>query len=190
MKISTALLSTLLSMSGLSTADDSPLQYFGAISARSASPIHLLPVSAAESAFWLGRETQSYCPSEVVAVCPPGNVTLFAYDVESDITGLSLAVGVPGGQLVYVAEDGALGFTQAHTGMLPPGNTNVTGFTVAEGDGLGGLSWGEGFVACPTDAGPWKIYAQRPDTPLPSEECLGFSMVTSDAEEIAAFQYV
>jgi hypothetical protein len=39
---------------------------FGVISARSASPIHLQPLNAAGSYFWLGGNAQTYSPVEGV----------------------------------------------------------------------------------------------------------------------------
>lgn len=57
------------------------------MSARSASPIHLLPMNAAGRAFWLGGRTQSYCPVQVGNACPPGNTTVIA--------GLSSMVHLP-----------------------------------------------------------------------------------------------
>jgi hypothetical protein len=45
---------------------------------RSASPIHYLQMNAAGQKFWLGGQTSSYCPGEVVQNCPPGNATVLA----------------------------------------------------------------------------------------------------------------
>ncbi|KAI9696638.1 MAG: hypothetical protein M1820_008087 [Bogoriella megaspora] len=68
---------------------------FTALSARSASPIHLQEI-VADGGFWIGKETQSYCPSTVEPNCPPGNITVF--DFPSDDGSLFLDVEVPGGQ--------------------------------------------------------------------------------------------
>lgn len=52
---------------------------FSVMSSRSASPIHLLPMNAAGSHFWLGQEASTYCPETVaqVAPCPKGQSTAF-----------------------------------------------------------------------------------------------------------------
>jgi hypothetical protein len=70
--------------------------YFGVISARSASPVHLLSLTANGGKFYLGGETSSYCPPQVGETCNdlPGNYTVFAGGSGT----LSLAVVVPGGQ--------------------------------------------------------------------------------------------
>ena len=70
--------------------------YFGVISARSASPVHLLPLTANGGKFYLGGDSSSYCPPQVGETCNeyPGNYTVFA----GGNGGLSLGVIVPGGQ--------------------------------------------------------------------------------------------
>lgn len=167
----------------------STIQYFGAISARSASPIHLQEINAAGTNFWIGKETASYCPLTDSADCPAGNTTVFADDTASNSTTLSMAVEVPGGQQVYVAPCGALSYTVAHSADIPEGSI-VTGFIKSEGSSFGYLSWGSGFVACPqnTTEGPWKVYAQREGVTLPSD-CLGFDMLTANVTEIGAWEY-
>lgn len=82
-------------------------QYFGVIAARSASPIHLQPLSASGEQIWIGKKTAAYCPKEVVGKnCPPGKETNFA---GGDGT-LGMGTLVPGGQQVYIDhETGALG---------------------------------------------------------------------------------
>ena len=71
--------------------------YFTAISARSASPVHLLPLNAIGGKFYLGGTPSSYCPKVVgQSVCDryPGNATVLA----GGFGTLSLGVVVPGGQ--------------------------------------------------------------------------------------------
>ena len=48
------------------------------IAAHSASPIHLSPVNAAGQAFWIGKDTSSYCPLTPSSNCPPGNETVIS----------------------------------------------------------------------------------------------------------------
>lgn len=44
---------------------------FGVTAARSGSPIHFLPLTAAGSKFWLGGKSQTYCP-DIVPNCAQG----------------------------------------------------------------------------------------------------------------------
>lgn len=89
---SAATLSALLAAAAAQTT------YFGVISARSASPIHLLPLQANGGKFFLGGTASGYCPAESVGeeTCAalPGNETTFS---GGDVS-LDLGVVVPGGQ--------------------------------------------------------------------------------------------
>lgn len=58
------------------TTDANPA--FGVMAVRSGSPIHYSQLNAAGQKFWLGGQTSSYCPTEVVKNCPPGNQTVLA----------------------------------------------------------------------------------------------------------------
>lgn len=57
---------------------------FTVTSSRSASPIHLLPMNAANGSFWLGEKASTYCPSTVsnVAPCPKGDTTQIVVGAE------------------------------------------------------------------------------------------------------------
>jgi hypothetical protein len=103
-----------------------PTGYFGVISSRSASPIHLQSLTARGGKFYLGGgPPSSYCPPNIGAEnCPPGNTTVLAGGQST----LSLGVVVPGGQQVYVGPDGALSYTIAHSAAIPEGS-DVTGFS-------------------------------------------------------------
>lgn len=48
----------------------------GLIATRSASPVHLQSINASGQAFWIGKETASFCPAEIVKPCPPGEYTV------------------------------------------------------------------------------------------------------------------
>ena len=94
----------LASLASSATASE----FFGVIAARSASPIHLQPLSAAGQHIWIGKKTAAYCPKASVGAknCPPGKETNFAGGQGS----LAMGAEVPGGQLVYInKETGALG---------------------------------------------------------------------------------
>lgn len=153
--------------------------YFGVISARSASPVHLLPLTARGGKFYLGGSggPSSYCPPNLPAgSCPPGNETVFA---GGDGT-LSLGVVVPGGQQVYVAPDGSLSYTQAHSAAIPAGSiVDQFSRTAPGSNNLGTLSFETGFVACPVGAADqgYQVYGQTQSFEA-SSDCLGFSALT------------
>lgn len=154
--------------------------YFGVISSRSASPIHLQPLTARGGKFYLGAgPPSSYCPAETIgaANCPPGNTTVFA---GGDKT-LSLGVVVPGGQQVYVAADGALSYTTAHSAYIPAGSIvdQFSKTAPSNGNSFGYLNFETGFVACPVGgAGAgYQVYGQTQNFEA-SSDCLGFSALT------------
>lgn len=152
--------------------------YFGVISSRSASPIHLLPLTARGGKFYLGGPgPSSYCPPNLPAgSCPPGNSTVFA---GGDGT-LSLGVVVPGGQQVYVAPDASLSYTVAHSAAIPVGSIIDQFSKTAPGsNNLGSLSFETGFVACPVGAADqgYQVFGQTLDFEA-SSDCLGFSALT------------
>jgi hypothetical protein len=153
--------------------------YFGVISSRSASPIHLLSLTARGGKFYLGGGApSSYCPTESVGAenCPAGNTTVLA---GGDST-LSLGVVVPGGQQVYVAADGSLSYTGAHSAYIPEGSV-IDGFSREEPEGgadFGHLNFEGGFVACSAGEGQgYQVYGATDDAEL-ADDCLGFSALT------------
>lgn len=159
---------------------------FALISIHSGDPdVHLRPITASDFKLWLGKPTASYCPSDVVPDCPSGNSTSFA----SGDGGLSMNVEVPGGQLVYVATDGTVGYTQAHSGSVPAGAI-TTGFEYtppAPEGSVGTLSGpGKGFVACPT-AGVYQIKAALEG--VDTSACTGIAAGALPVEGVGAWQY-
>lgn len=203
MLTSTILLSSLLPLalsSPITPRDDvyTPPVVFGVIAARSASPIHFQAVNASGQAFWIGKNSATYCPDIPQFECPPDPGTVFAAGGE----GASLDTVVPGGQQVYVAPTGALSYTRPHSGYIPPGsavgtfNATLTqsggpiGFFTFEG--LGATGW----LACPvTKNGPYQVFADikgLKDKDVPGhhkDKCLGFSMITSPFTGQAAWEY-
>jgi hypothetical protein len=157
-----------------------PTGYFGVISARSASPVHLLPLQARGGKFYLGGgPPSSYCPVEVVGdACPPGNTTVL---VGGDKT-LSLGVVVPGGQEVYIGPDGAMSYTVAHSVFVPEGSVRDQWSREAPAtptQGFGYLNFETGFVACPSagNATDYQVFGQV-DSATFGPDCLGFNMLT------------
>lgn len=81
---------------------------------------------------------------------------------------------------MYVAPDGTLSYTQAHSVYVPEGSV-TTGWSIVpwhpEND-LGTLSFEGGLIACPSNASlQWQVYGQIADFTAPSAECLGFGAV-------------
>lgn len=193
---------------------------FTVISARSASPVHLLPMNAAGTYFYLGGKPSTYCPEAVsqVAPCPSGNVTAFAGNggalvcisnnppprvntQESKLTG-NQDVSVPGGQAIYVDSNGALRFTQPHSASMGQGSsTGPFQYTPgsSSGNGLGQYAYkgqgASGFVACPTDDNKYQVFAGLANITAPkgdASDCLGFSALTSvyQGNGTAAWEYI
>jgi hypothetical protein len=61
---------------------------FGVTAARSGSPIHFLPLTAAGSKFWLGGKSQTYCP-DVVPNCAQGTNDTIIYAQNALVCHLS-----------------------------------------------------------------------------------------------------
>ncbi|KAL6707849.1 hypothetical protein ACN47E_003749 [Coniothyrium glycines] len=164
--------------------------YFGVMSARSASPIHFQTLNARGGKFYLGGPgPSSYCPvAQVGDACPPGNTTVLA---GGDRT-LALGVIVPGGQRVYVAPDGALSYTQAHSAYIPTGSI-VDQFSreaPAAGQSFGYLNFETGFVACPAagEGQGYQVFGQV-DGGNFGDGCLGFNALTVATDKAGAWQY-
>ncbi|KAI4160747.1 MAG: hypothetical protein LQ342_005460 [Letrouitia transgressa] len=165
---------------------------FGLIALRSASPIHFGSIDASGYAFYIGKETVSYCPEQVGDACPPGNQTIITY-----FNGTaSMDVLVPGGQRVFVAPNGALGYTVPHSSAIPEGaltegfvyeppqSENTVGYFSFTGCGA------TGFLACPCgqEPGVYQIFANVRGAHL-GNDCLGFNAGTYGYEGIAAWEY-
>jgi hypothetical protein len=175
----TALVSAVSAQAPAPPAAPVPTGYFSVISARSASPIHLLPLQARGGKFYLGgAPPSSYCPVEVVGdACPPGNTTVL---VGGDKT-LSMGVVVPGGQEVYIGPDGAMSYTIAHSVFVPEGSVRDQWSREAPAtptQAFGYLHFETGFVACPSagNATDYQVFGQVDGAKF-GPECLGFNML-------------
>lgn len=157
---------------------------FAAIASRSGSRIHLETVNARDQGFWLGRQTSSDCATNK-AWCAPGNETTFNGGDDT----LSMSVQVPGGQHVYIAPGGALGFTQPHSPLAPRGSL-MTGFKKTRGRLFGGLSCGAGFYACPEDSRKrtWQVYVNA--NGFVRNDCLSFDVLTVNTTGVGAWEYM
>ncbi|KAI0192776.1 hypothetical protein F4808DRAFT_442742 [Astrocystis sublimbata] len=102
-------------------------------------------INASGGKFYISETASTYCPEGTEGLdCADyaGTGTTFAV---SGATTLSLDVTVPGGQQVYVAPDGALSYTQAHSAAIPADSVLI-GFSRLENGNL--KSEGRQFFLC------------------------------------------
>lgn len=164
-----------------SAASSAPTGAFGGVAIHSGSDIQYAAVNAAGSQLWLNKDSATYCPSSVVESC--SNTTTTQFRGGSD--QLSLDTVVPGGQQVYVAADGTVGFTIAHSASIPDGASR-TGFSIVD-DGLHLQFQNNDFIACPKDDA-YEVFAAALKTDA-SDDCLGFSFRIAESSAPAAWQY-
>lgn len=113
---------------------------------------------------------------------------------------------VPGGQMIYMAPTGALGYTQAHSSYVPPGSiycplifkeTAIPGLSCVSID-----SWkSHGLMACPlqgywtNNATEWQVFMNGPSATVPNgapSSCVPFETLAFDVDigsSFAAWQY-
>jgi hypothetical protein len=146
--------------------------------------VNLREVNASGQRFYLNKATTTFCPKGMPKVgcsqsrfplklfCPllflifmfsDGNATVFASNGSGT---LFLYAAVPGGQQVYVASGGALGYTVAHSGNVPQDSQRATfNYTPQENmNGVGTLTFDkQDFAACLTgNEGEYQVYAWIP----------------------------
>ncbi|OOQ90322.1 hypothetical protein PEBR_06331 [Penicillium brasilianum] len=182
---------------------------FGVTAARSGSPIHFLPLTAAGSKFWLGGKSQTYCP-DVVPNCAKGTNDTIIYAQNA------LDVVVPGGQSIYVDRNGALSFTTPHSAYIPPGSSQGP-FKYTPGQSFGTWTYtgqgASGFMACPAPANStvaarhirrqapsaanrWQVFAALQNATVPTgnvDDCLGFEAMAiglNISSEHLAWEYI
>ena len=108
---------------------------------------------------------------------------------------------VPGGQQVYAAPDGSIGYTHPHSVVVPSGSV-LCPFTYRkqDGDEFGTISTSvfgaRGLMACPTESGDWQVFAALRNATVPQgdiNECVRFMGVTETYSEgnaqFAAYEY-
>ncbi|KAI0542733.1 hypothetical protein GGR58DRAFT_496839 [Xylaria digitata] len=94
-------------------------------------------INASGGKFYVNRNTSTYCPDGVSGLdCSAYSGTGTTFVIGNGTTTMSLDVSVPGGQQVYVAPDGSLSYTQAHSAAMPPGSL-VTGFSRERSEAFG-----------------------------------------------------
>ncbi|KAI1111880.1 hypothetical protein F5Y14DRAFT_442982 [Nemania sp. NC0429] len=151
-------------------------------------------INASGGKFYLNRDTSTYCPAGVQGL----NCSLFAGTATTLVIGdgsttMSLEVTVPGGQQVYIAPDGSLSYTQAHSAYIPTGST-VNGFSRFTSTAFAAptllYSAGRSWYLCPVTEGPpreraYQVFA----TSETIEGCLDMVIRTADAPAGQVWQY-
>ncbi|KAI0405952.1 hypothetical protein F4802DRAFT_613900 [Xylaria palmicola] len=136
------------------------------------------PIHASGLKFYMNRNTSTYCPDGVSGLdCSQYAGTGTTLAIGEGSTTMGLEVTVPGGQQgkhprfrttppppfrhpwrqhVYVAPDGALSYTQAHSASMPAGS-ETTGFSRERSESFGApvylYSAGRGWYLCPVTEG-------------------------------------
>ncbi|KAI4730988.1 hypothetical protein E4T49_01407 [Aureobasidium sp. EXF-10728] len=155
---------------------------FGGLAIHSGSPIHLSTLNANGNAFWLNKETHSYCPNTTISSCPPGKYTYFTNGNNT----LSLSVEVPGGQRVYVAADGSLGYTIPHGSVGGGQNVSYTGFSVKD-SGIHLQYRDSDWIAVPVGAA-YKVFAAAAENAPKNGTGFAFRVQSVDAA-FGAWEY-
>ena len=178
----------------------SPLRFAG-MALRSASPIHFGQINANSGAFYIGKNTTTYCPADSAAgpACETANTNQTIFSYLNGQQTLSLSTIVPGGQQVYVTEGdeatgqlaGQLKFTPAHSAQTS-GPALYEGFATAYDAKF--QFEGQDWFACPIDDfnsgyGIWS--AARVEGSNAGAGCLGFTwrVVQGGDETASAWQY-
>jgi len=108
-------------------------------------------ISASDSYFYIGKNTTTYCPSDVDCSTYSNDTSFVAIHSASAVPALRLNTAVSGVQHVFVLADGAL--TYGTPGEAAPWGASVGPFDYTPGsdDGsVGSLTFEEdGFFTCP-----------------------------------------
>lgn len=123
-------------------------------------------VQASGNEFWVGGTPSTYCPSDAIPGlrCPNDTSTVFYSN--------SLAVSVPGGQRIFIQEDGTLAFSVAHSASEPKmahDGENVA-YRYSGYFGPDGAHW----AACMPWGSTWgrrRIVADLPGVDLSKQDC-------------------
>lgn len=151
-------------------------------------------INASGGKFYINSNTSTYCPDEVPGLdCSAYSGSQTVFVIGNGTTTMSLDVSVPGGQQVYIAPDGSLSYTQAHSALMPTGSI-VTGFGRVRSEASGapvvlynpGLSW----YLCPVTEGEprertYQVFASSEGV----EGCLGAQVRTYTPLEGEVWQY-
>ncbi len=149
------------------------------------------PMTACNLAWNIGGRTCSYCPVPAVdpALCPAGGVTALSAATNA------MDVAVPGGQRFFLTEHWTVGYTQAHSALVPNGSTTA-GFRAFEGGGFFNLLDGAwGWAACggggKGEEAQRTLHVRNSTNGEELRGCVGLNLRIEgfEADEEAAWQY-
>ncbi|KAF2092094.1 carbohydrate-binding module family 52 protein, partial [Saccharata proteae CBS 121410] len=140
-------------------------------------------INACGQQFYIGGSACTYCPVLSGLDCA-------AYLNITVIFGGYLLANVPGGQELFFYQDGALGFTQAHSIFVPSGATfgGVDGYL---NGGIFGFPAGNGWYACSQGTAGWQLYQAFEGSNV-SSTCTPLSIKAKNMgpnESLYAWQY-
>ncbi|KAI1660888.1 hypothetical protein F4813DRAFT_266974 [Daldinia decipiens] len=148
-------------------------------------------INASGGKFYVNKNTSAYCPGDVENLdCSlyPGSKTVFTGGNNT----LFLDVGVPGGQQVYVAGDGSLSYTVAHSGAMPEGSVS-TGFQRQRSEAFGApvvlSSSAKSWLMCPVSEGEPRERTYQIYVGQGTEDCLNTAVRTYTSSGPDAWQY-
>ncbi|KAI1755747.1 hypothetical protein F4782DRAFT_366816 [Xylaria castorea] len=151
-------------------------------------------INASGGKFYINRNTSTYCPDGVSGLdCSLYSGTGTTLVIGNGTTTMSLSVSVPGGQQVYVAPDGSLSYTQAHSAAMPA-NSTVTGFSRERSEAFGApvylYSTRRYWYLCPVSEGEprertYQIFASDEDP----EGCYSTQIRTYNPDAAHVWQY-
>ncbi|KAI0487314.1 hypothetical protein F4859DRAFT_501812 [Xylaria cf. heliscus] len=152
-------------------------------------------INASGGKFYINRDTSTYCPDGVSGLdCSAYSGMGTNLVIGNGTTTMSLDVSVPGGQQVYVAPDGSLSYTQAHSAAMPP-NSTVVGFSRARSEAFGApvylYSADQYWYLCPVTEGEprertYQIFAA---SAVGLDGCYGTQIRTYGPDEGHVWQY-
>ncbi|KAH8885278.1 hypothetical protein GQ53DRAFT_829005 [Thozetella sp. PMI_491] len=151
-------------------------------------------VNASGLTFWVGKSTAAYCPLPDPADCASfPNITTIAVGAGS----ADMYDYAPGGQDIYVAQNGWLQYTAAHEeGQFPPGSYS-TGFAVdtnVEPPAAGELVFtggnSSGWIVCGDGSSlPLQILALVSSEGAVCANAQKIRIFLNEATEVGAFEY-
>ncbi|KAI1141929.1 hypothetical protein F5Y05DRAFT_210281 [Hypoxylon sp. FL0543] len=148
-------------------------------------------INASGGKFFVNRNASAYCPANVTNLdCSayPGSKTVFGGGNNT----IALDVIVPGGQQVYIAADGSLSYTAAHSATLPEGAV-TTGFERTRSESFGApvvLSHsGQSWLMCPVTEGEPRERTYQLYVGSGPDGCLSTGVRTYTASGPDAWEY-
>jgi hypothetical protein len=185
--IASSLLAIAATTSARPTTRDAlgPYLVGSVLSIKDESVIYFQRLAARDGALWVNGGTAKYCPES--ADCPKND-----YDMDFSFADGALSMGavVPGGQQVYIAQNGRIEYTAAHSSSIPEGAT-TTGFALRDlhENDFAYLRHEDGMMACSTGKDDiYELFVKVPG--FNEQDCVLVKIFTNPIDEPAAWQYM